>query len=83
MAAKKKADEEADVKKKAEEEATALIPTMTIEWCQKNKKCAEFHLKHWKFYYHDKDCGHLKTEENKKHFKLVRDGGSQPIVDWD
>ena len=61
----------------------AIIPTITIEWCQKNKKCADFHLKHWKFYYHDKDCGHLKSEENKKHFKLVRDGGESPIIiDW-
>ena len=72
-----------DLLKKKVEEKYELIPAITAEWCKGDSECAEFHAKHWKYYYVEKDCAHLKTDESLKLFDIQRKKGSIPVVDWE
>ena len=72
-----------EVLKKKVEDKFELAPAITAEWCKADAECKEFHTKHWKYYYGEKDCANLKSDASISLFNIQRKKGSIPIVDWE
>ena len=51
-----------EVRKKKAEDKYELVPAITAEWCKADAECTDFHAKHWKYFYGEKDCANLKTD---------------------